>query len=237
MLSIGMNFAICLLIYGDLLTLLSDGDMPQITIHMLNAQKKLTAHCEWLQTGLIDTYEKAKKLMPLPSLDVVVQAGKFVIPEKGHAGFCPEAGIVYITVQPDNPAFFKNDAHSIERMFAHELHHAARWAGPGYGSTLGEALVSEGLAGHFSLELFGGEPELWESLESDTIKSYAPQMHDNWHRVNYDHNAWFFGAGELPRWLGYTAGFNLISRYLAASPQLKASMLANKNAEEFKDFI
>ena len=33
----------------------------------------------------------------------------------------------------------KNDAHFIERMFAHELHHAARWNGPGYGSTLGEA--------------------------------------------------------------------------------------------------
>ncbi|MDU7250486.1 MAG: DUF2268 domain-containing putative Zn-dependent protease, partial [Klebsiella pneumoniae] len=52
-----------------------------------------------------------------------------------------------------------------------------------------------------------------------------------------DHNAWFFGTGNLPRWLGYTAGFNLISRYLASSPNLKASMLANINAEELKDFI
>ncbi|MGS3419354.1 peptidase, partial [Klebsiella quasipneumoniae] len=29
----------------------------------------------------------------------------------------------------------------------------------------------------------------------------------------------------------------LISRYLASSPNLKASMLANINAEELKDFI
>lgn len=211
--------------------------MPQITLHILNAQRRLTAHCEWLQPSLIDTYEKAKRLMPIPSLDVVVKAGKFVIPEKGHAGFCPEAGVVYITVDPENPAFCKNDAHSIERMFAHELHHAARWAGPGYGSTLGEALVSEGLAGHFSLELFGGEPELWESLKSDIIQSYGSQLHDSWHRTDYDHNAWFFGTGDLPGWLGYTAGFNLISRYLAAYPHLKASMLANINAEELRDFI
>ena len=28
--------------------------------------------------------------------------------------------------------------------------------GPRYGSTLGEVIVSEGLAGHFSLELFAG---------------------------------------------------------------------------------
>uniref|UniRef100_UPI0013B015C0 DUF2268 domain-containing putative Zn-dependent protease n=1 Tax=Klebsiella pneumoniae TaxID=573 RepID=UPI0013B015C0 len=105
------------------------------------------------------------------------------------------------------------------------------------GSTLGEVLVSEGLAGHFSIELFGGEPEPWESLQSDTIQPYYPQMLENWHRTDYDHNAWFFGTGNLPRWLGYTAGFNLISRYLASSPNLKASMLANINAEELKDFI
>ena len=217
--------------------LLGGAEMPQITLHILNAQKKLTAHCEWLQTSLTHTYEKAKRLMQIPSLDVVVKAGKFVIPEKGHAGFCPEAGIVYITVDPENSAFCKNDAHSIERMFAHELHHAARWSGPGYGSTLGEVLVSEGLAGHFSIELLGGEPEPWESLNSDTIQPYYTQMLENWHRTDYDHNAWFFGTGDLPRWLGYTAGFNLMSRYFAVSPHLNASMLANINAEELKGYI
>ena len=217
--------------------LLGDAGMSQITLHMLNAHEKLTVHCKWLQASLTDTYEKAKRLMLIPSLDVVVKAGKFVIPEKGHAGFCPEAAVIYLTVDPENPAFCKNDAHSIERMFAHELHHAARWAGPGYGSTLGEALVSEGLAGHFSLELFEGEPEPWESLKFDIIQSHIPQLQDSWYRTDYDHNAWFYGTGDLPRWLGYTAGFNLISRYLAASPHLKASMLATINAEELKDFI
>jgi uncharacterized protein YjaZ len=105
---------------GDLVTLLGGTVMSQMNLHILNAQKKLTAHCEWLQINLTDTYEQAK----------------------------------------------------------------------GY-----------------------------------------------WHRTDYDHNAWFFGTGDLPRWLGYTAGFNLISRYLASSPHLKASMLANINAEELKGFI
>ena len=92
--------------------------MSQMNLHILNAQKKLTAHCEWLQINLTDTYEQAKRLMPIHSLDVVVKAGKFVIPEKGHLGFCPEAGVIYITVDPENSAFCKNDAHSIERMDA-----------------------------------------------------------------------------------------------------------------------
>jgi len=210
-----------------------------MTLHILDAQKKLTAYCEWLNTCLTDTYAQAQRLMLLPSLDVVVKSGTYVISEKGHSGYCPESGVVYITVDPENPAFCKNDAQSIERMFAHELHHAARWAGPGYGFTLGEAIVSEGLAGHFSLELFGGMPEPWESLNLDEVQPHLLQLHENWNRTDYDHNAWFYGTSHLPRWLGYTAGFNLVSSYLLADPVvvLRASMLANVNAEEFRAFI
>lgn len=211
--------------------------MSQMTLHILNAQKKLSPHCQWLTTSLTETYERAQKLMPLPGLDLVVKAGKFVIPEKGHLGFCPQADVIYITVDPENPTFCANDAHSLERMFAHELHHAARWAGPGYGSTLGEVVVSEGLAGHFSLELFGGEPEPWESLKAELIQPHRPLLDKHWHHTDYDHNAWFFGTGAFPRWLGYSAGFNLVARYLAANPAFKASGLVNINSEELKAFI
>lgn len=211
--------------------------MAKMALHFLNAQQKLDAYQAWLETNLTDTYQRVAKLMPLPALDVVVKAGKFVIPEKGHLGFCPEVGIIYITVDPQNPAFGNNHNQSLERMFAHELHHAARWVGPGYGATLGEALVSEGLAGHFALEVFGGEPEPWESLTLESIQPYVPQLLANWHRSDYDHNAWFFGTGNLPRWLGYTAGFNLVSRYLATSPDFRASTRVNINAEALKAFI
>ena len=44
--------------------------------------------------------------------------------------------------------------------------------GPRYGSTLGEVIVSEGLAGHFSLELFAGEPDPREKLTSDIVQPY-----------------------------------------------------------------
>lgn len=211
--------------------------MPQMTLHLLNAQNKLTAHAQWLQSCLNATYQLANSFMPLPSVDVVIKAGSYVIPEKGHLGYCPEPGIIYITVDPENALFCKNDAHSLERMFAHELHHAARWAGPGYGSTLGEAIVSEGLAGHFSLELFKGKPEPWESLNPDTVQPFTLQLSESWHHTDYDHNAWFFGARDLPKWVGYTAGFNLVRKYLTNFPSLKASMLANIEAEKFRPFI
>ncbi|PXV96637.1 hypothetical protein C7422_1231, partial [Pantoea ananatis] len=42
------------------------------------------------RTTLTDTYVKVTRLMATPSVDVIVKAGKSVIPEKGHAGFCPD---------------------------------------------------------------------------------------------------------------------------------------------------
>ena len=203
-------------------------------LHILNAQDKLTAHNEWLNTCLTETYAKASMLMNIPSLDIIVKAGTQVIPEKGHLGYSPEPGIVYITVDPKNLSFCSNHNNSLERMFAHELHHAARWAGPGYGFTLGEAIVSEGLAGHFTLELFGGEPEPWESLNEVEVQSHILRTRKDWDRTDYDHNAWFYGTSNLPRWLGYTVGFNLVTRFLLANPHLRASMLTNVNAKAFK---
>ncbi|MGK8934697.1 DUF2268 domain-containing putative Zn-dependent protease [Pluralibacter gergoviae] len=177
------------------------------------------------------------QLMSLAFQDVVVKAGAFVIPEKGHLGFCPESGLITITVDPQSPAFCQNDAQSLERMFAHELHHAARRAAVGYGATLGEVIVSEGLAGHFALEVFAGEPEPWERLSAEDVTPWLPSLSELWDSRDYDHNAWFFGTGSLPRWLGYSAGFQLLSRYFAANPHQRASLLAGEGAEAFREFV
>nr|WP_237461870.1 DUF2268 domain-containing putative Zn-dependent protease [Pluralibacter gergoviae] len=187
---------------------------------------------------LTETFARSDRLMPLPAVDVVVKAGAFVIPEKGHLGFCPEPGLITITVDPQSPAFCQNDAQSLERMFAHELHHAVRRAAVGYGATLGEVIVSEGLAGHFALEVFAGEPEPWERLSAEEdVTPWLPSLSELWDSRDYDHNAWFFGTGSLPRWLGYSAGFQLLSRYFAASPHQRASLLAGEGAEAFREFV
>ncbi|HED1243900.1 TPA: hypothetical protein R4S04_001741 [Enterobacter bugandensis] len=69
------------------------------------------------------------------------------------------------------------------------------------------------------------------------IQPYRSELYEYWHRTDYDHSAWFFGTGHLPRWFGYTAGFYLVSRYLTSAPHLKASRLANVHAEALKAFI
>lgn len=108
--------------------------MASMKLHFLDARHAPDIH-DWLHNCLIETHQKAASLMPLQPLDVVVQTGKRIIPEKGHLGYAPKPGVVFITVDPDNPALKANANASLERMLAHEFHHAARWDGPGYSSS------------------------------------------------------------------------------------------------------
>jgi hypothetical protein len=105
-------------------------------LHFLDARGALRDIRGWVEDGLLATHERAAALMPLGPLDVVVQAGRHVIPEKGHLGYAPRAGVIFVTLDPRAPALHANENASLERMFAHELHHAARWDGPGYGTSL-----------------------------------------------------------------------------------------------------
>ena len=107
--------------------------------------------------------------MPLRDTDMLVKAGENVTPEKGHLEYAPEPGLIYVTLDPSHKSLRENADRSHERMLAHELHHSSRWDGPGYGDTLGAALVTEGLAGHFAQEAFGGQPEPWEKLAVSSL--------------------------------------------------------------------
>lgn len=197
--------------------------MSSMKLHFLDARGALTDLHDWLDQCLSETHKKAAGLMPLQPLDVVVQSETRVPPEKGHLGYASMSGVVFITVDPDNPALRANVDKSLERMFAHELHHAAKWDGSGYGPSLGEALVSEGLAGHFVLELFGGLPEPWEQLSASEIRPHVTLAAKDWERTDYNHDAWFFGRGDLPRWLGYSLGFHLVETFLSKHANNRAS--------------
>ncbi|WP_354665747.1 DUF2268 domain-containing putative Zn-dependent protease [uncultured Escherichia sp.] len=89
--------------------------------------------------------------------------------------------------------------------------------GPRYGSTLGEVIVSEGLAGPFRLSflLVNLTPE--KNSHQILFNRTGCICFENWYNTDYDCKAWFFGTGDLPRWLEYTKGFKLISRYLVHS--------------------
>ena len=208
-----------------------------LSLHLCDARGTLTAHAKWLTRAIEETHARVAPRLSLGPVDVVVRAARDVIPQKGHVGHAPGPGVILVTLDPDNPALERNTAQSFERMLAHEMHHAARWDGPGYGSTLGAALVTEGLAGHFVEELYGLPLELWETAVADALLTHRETIRSLWDDAGYDHNEWFFGTGAYPQWLGYSAAYQLVARYFHEHPTATASALAHAPTEHFRSAL
>jgi Predicted Zn-dependent protease (DUF2268) len=169
------------------------------------------------------------------ALDIFIQADAGnVIPERGFVGYAPAPGAIYFTFDPANPNMAPNLGAPLERMIAHEYHHAMRWYGVGYGRTLIEALVSEGLAGRFVEELFASEPEPWErALPATALPPFAARALAEGDTPVYDHASWFFGRGSLPRWVGYTLGWALVGHHLKRRHSARPSRMAATPARDF----
>lgn len=153
----------------------------------------------------------------LPELDITVRLDAAeAIPEIGVGGRTdPATGISSISLDSGHPRFHRALRVWLPVMLAHELHHAVRITdGPGYGSSLVDALVSEGLADVFSEEVFPDAPPLpWTRAfgRQVTCRWWREAQHE---RGYYGHAVWFFGADRIPRWAGYTIGYRLVRSYL-----------------------
>ena len=191
-----------------------------------------------LRSVLESTFEGARSRIPIHGLTITVASDPpRTIPGWGIGGFTLGASLIEITV---DPAFAGSGQIVLERTAlaaAHEMHHAARIRGPGYGSTLFEAIVSEGLADHFSLELLGGPIPPWiDAFPVEETQRYwrlaGPEL-----EAPFDYPRWFFGQDpEIPRWTGYTLGFRLVGSYLD-SHSTTAAELVHAPASLFRDGI
>jgi hypothetical protein len=194
-----------------------NNSVSQWRLHWLEAEGELQP---W-RTQIISEIKAGRtaisRLISPPRLDILVQrrAGA-VIPEIGMVGRAYRKSLFALTFDPDNERFSAclSDG-SVRRQVAHEVHHCLRMAGPGYGDTLGEVLVSEGLAGRFVGRLFGSPPEPWErAVDDEALRVNHPDL-EALRSTTYDHAAWFVGAGGLrPRWLGYTLGYEIVGKWL-----------------------
>jgi len=167
-------------------------------------------------------------------LDILVQRlqGE-VITETGLVGYTYRSSLFSLTVDPDNPNFVASLANgTLLRQIIHEVHHCLRMAGPGYGRTLGEALISEGLAGQFVRHLLNSEPEPWECAIDLPSLLKAPPAHCLLNTRHYDHAAWFFGTtADYPRWLGYSLGYQLVEHWIEESSTVSGDKWISVDAE------
>ena len=181
------------------------------------------------------TVSSVNDLMPVD--DVRIRVGislSQTIPEIGIGGYASSGHEVLIFIDPYSSAVPASLETDLASALAHELHHAKRKRTVGYGLTLFEAAVSEGLADHFAKEVTGKVPIWSEALTGDDLARWTARLVEAGAERLYAHGGWFFGTDpDIPRWTGYAVGFELVRAYLSANPDRRASGLADEPATTF----
>lgn len=207
-----------------------------LTLHILTASGRLNTFADLITEAHRKGVSLIEKVLPLAEVDIVVSDNpNAAIPEIGVGGYSPNAHRLDIYIDPGFPNLGLELESKLMRTLAHELHHCARWSSCGYGNTLFEAVISEGLADHFDQEVNGKDPLPWSTaLTKDQIQFLKPKLFEEAWKDNYDHSAWFFGTQphQIPRWAGYTLGYDLTKKYMELAGK-KPSELVFEPAKSF----
>lgn len=208
-----------------------------IQIHILRASGRLKLYEKELKRTIKKCITISKRYLPLKDIDIVVLDNpKSAINHLGVGGYTADGHTLYINLNPEYQNFNKTINTHLFRTLVHELHHVMRCRTVGYGETLLEALISEGLADHFEIELTTEGPQAWDKVLSEKqINIFLKKAQKEFHNKNYSHTDWFFGSEKrrIPEWTGYSLGFYLVKKYLEKHQEKKASSLYNVEAKVF----
>ena len=205
----------------------------------MSASKDIIAYSEDLKLITEATIALVEKLLPIKDVDIVFYDNpRATIDEIGGiGGFSPNAKLIFISLNPKHLNFKKAIKEELAFTLAHELHHTIRWQKQVEDDTLLEAMIFEGLADHFAIEATGrNKPSLWSyALTPEQKKIFLIKASKEWVKQTYDNNLWFFGSNPdvIPRWTGYTLGYDLVAAYLKANPGTSASKLTFADSSLF----
>jgi uncharacterized protein YjaZ len=174
-------------------------------------------------------------LLPGPSTIIIIEQTANVIPETGELGYTdPTTGQVLIQLDPISQVSFSETlAVWLPEALAHEIHHSVRvLTGPGFGHTLGEFLVSEGMASAFFHQAFPGTDAPWDNALTRV------QAHALWNQAQplltqgglLVYAQWFFGGDGVPKWAGFTIGYHIAEDYIQHHPGTSAASLVDTPA-------
>lgn len=206
-----------------------------VRLHILNALGVFDLVSKHIEEEFVKSLRRISDTLTISDVDVVLYNNpKGVIAEVGIGGYSPNGHLMFLYLDATSSALKRTIQEQLKRTLAHELHHCIRWRNPGYGKTLLEALVSEGLADHFDLEVNGGSPQPWcTALHGKEVATFFKRAEREYNAKDLNHRAWFFGTDSIPRWAGYTLGYQLVGAYLKEHPDQTAASLVTASAQTF----
>ncbi len=206
--------------------------------HILDTAQILAGKFPQLEKDLSECLGVVEQHLPTETIDFAVAPAQsiYIIPHLGIGAFSPGPNLVIALIDTTNPNSASGVDQHLGRILAHETHHCHRERGPGYGATLAEVMISEGLADHFSEEVFPGPPNKWSvALDAHEMATSLELARAEFHSAKYDHFEWFIGsdAGRVPCWAGYAIGYEAVGKYLEKNPGMRAADLWNMPADTF----
>lgn len=211
---------------------------PNFFIHFLETERKLDSKMKNFLEKTIKTHAaKACRFLGISYVNITVYANpNFAIPETGEGGYAASGDWFQIYIDPTRS---EDDLKKIINIdipltIYHELNHVARWNSVGYGSTLPEAIITEGLASVFAAENWEKAKSPWVKYSSKEINELIGiyQNRDKNLDSEYSHDDWFYGMGELPKWIGYKLGFHIVKLARKNNPEIGWDKLIDMSAEE-----
>lgn len=208
-----------------------------IYIHILNASGRFSQLQHVIQQSSESAIARVTKSIPIDNVDIVFYENvQRIIEHLGFGGHTITKNAIFIPINPTFPNLEVSLKENLSRTIAHELYHCLRNFTAGEKHTLLEALVNEGLADHFGIEITGKKPEKWDTELTETqFNNLYKRAEKEFNNSTYNHRAWFFGSQkeQIPKWSGYTIGFTIVGDYLKKHPDQKPSNLYKVEAKEF----
>jgi hypothetical protein len=153
----------------------------------------------------------------------------------GVDGYAMSGGVLLIRIDLRQSKFKLDDVLGIllKGVVYHEANHIARWQGPGYGTSLMEATISEGLATAYEKMIVAPYPLPHSDYSNINEMLAVYRTRNKAEDSNYNHSVWFFGVTPgFEKWLGYKVGTYLVEEALKKNPKISISELTRTKTED-----
>jgi len=203
--------------------------MSTIKHYIANSTNKLDNLKDLITKSLESVIPIVEKDLNANQIDIIfISAPGLVIPEYGIGGSSPGPNHINVSFDPKSNKITQK---GLDETLFHEIHHCMRWRNPGYGETLGEAMISEGLACLYEEQKTGNVPIYAQVSLDDKQIELANKIANS---KTYSHSNWFFGSGDIVRWFGYTYGYDACKNYSIKTSKTAAE-LVNVSAKDILD--
>ena len=135
-----------------------------------------------------------------------------ILPELGIGAMYAIQGDIVIDIDFSRKNISDIVHKHLPSMVYHEFSHVVRRVFKDGYPTLLEGLVTEGIGGYVETKMSDCEIPYTQPIEDE--EKFWQQAKAILDKKDYNHFDWFFGAGKMPRWIGYRLGFLIVDSFM-----------------------